>query len=233
VPDLTRERAAVTISEIDRSTTVDRVVAVLRQAMFDGDLVPGEPLREIPLSQKLRVGRSTIREALRALATDGLVQRLASRGLVVRNLTVAEIDDIFIARHFLECGAAKAAASCPDAALETLRRAFEAYADAADKADASQAAVAHVEFHGAMVALAGSQRLAEAERSMMRDLQLVITTIEKSSDDLPREIEKHRVLLDLFCQRKVREVIAQIEIDLDHSRRFAVRNAADAHGVVF
>ena len=216
------------IKEIDRSTTVDRVVAVLRQAMFDGDLVPGETLREIPLSQKLGVARSTIREALRGLATDGLVARLPNRGLAVRHLTVAEVEDIFTARHMLECAAAQASVTCTDEALAALQQAFDAYAEAASKADPSLAAVAHVEFHAVMVGLTGSQRLAETERSLMRDLQLVITTIDKSSDDLPKEVEKHRVLVDLFCRRQVRDAIEQIEADLDHAKQFVIRNAADA-----
>jgi DNA-binding GntR family transcriptional regulator len=220
----------VGITEIDRSTTVDRVVAVLRQAMFDGGLIPGEPLREIALSQKLRVGRSTIREALRALVTDGLVARMPNRGLVVRHLTMAEVTDIFTARHLLECGAAQAAAGCSGEALEELRRAFEAYEDAAARSDTSQAAMAHVEFHAVMVGLTGSQRLAETERSLMRDLQLVISTIDRSSDDLPKEVEKHRVLTDLFCRRDVAGLTAQLEADLDHAKLFVARNAADAPG---
>jgi DNA-binding GntR family transcriptional regulator len=220
----------VGIIEIDRSTTVDRVVAVLRQAMFDGGLVPGEPLREIALSQKLRVGRSTIREALRALVTDGLVARMPNRGLVVRHLTMAEVKDIFTARHLLECGAARAAASCSPEALAALRAAFEAYEDAAARSDTSQAAMAHVEFHAVMVGLTGSQRLAETERSLMRDLQLVISSIDRSSDDLPLEIEKHRVLTELFCRRDVQELTVQLEADLDHAKLFVERNAADAPG---
>ena len=214
------------ITEIDRSTTVDRVVAMLRQAMFNGDLVPGEPLREIALSQKLRVGRSTIREALRALVTDGLVARMPNRGLMVRHLTVAEVEDIYTARHLLECGAAQAAASCSEAALGELRRAFEAYEDAAARADTAMAAWAHVEFHAVMVGLTGSQRLAETERSLMRDLQLVISTIDRDSDDLPKEIEKHRVLTELFCARRVEEAIVQLREDLQHARTFVVRHAA-------
>lgn len=218
--------------EIDRSTTVDRVVAVLRKAMFDGSLVSGEPLREIALSQKMRVGRSTIREALRALVSDGLVARMPNRGLVVRHLTPEEVEDIFTARHFLECGAAQAAASCGEPAMAALRKAFEAYEDAAAGADTSLASVAHVEFHAVLVGLTGSQRLAETERSLMRDLQLVISTIDRSSDDLPKEIEKHRVLTDLFCRRDVAGLTAQLEADLDHAKEFVLRKVADGPGRV-
>jgi DNA-binding GntR family transcriptional regulator len=130
----------------------------------------------------------------------------------------------------LERAAARAAASCPEAALQRLERAFEAYSETAAKGDASSAAHAHMEFHAAMVGLTGSQRLADSERSLMRDLELVIAMVEKSSDDLPREIEKHRVLLGLFSGRRVREAMECLEADLEHSKSFAIRFAFDAPG---
>jgi DNA-binding GntR family transcriptional regulator len=218
------------LKEIDRSTTVDRVVAVLRQAIFDGDLAPGEPLREIPLSQKLGVARSTIREALRALGSDGLVVRMPNRALAVRQLSLQEVEDIFTARHLLETAAAQAAATCPEAALAGLRRAFENYADTASKGDPSLAALAHVEFHAVMVGLTGSRRLADLERSLLRDLQLAIASIDKSSDDLPQEVEKHRILTDLFCRRQVAEAIQYNSAYLDHAKEFVIRLAAGATG---
>jgi DNA-binding GntR family transcriptional regulator len=153
---------------------------------------------------------------------------MPNRILAVRHLTIAEIEDIFTARLVLERAAAGAAASCPDAALKRLEEAFERYSDTATKGDASSAANAHVEFHAAMVGLTGSQRLADSERSLMRDLELVLALVEKSSDDLPREIEKHRVLARLFRERLVQEAMACLEADLNHSRSFAIRFALDA-----
>ena len=214
--------------KIDRSTTVDRIVALLRQEMFDGGLAPGETLTELALSQSLGVARSTIREALRELVSEGLVARMPNRILAVRHLTVAEIEDIFAARLVLERAAARAAAYCPDAELKTFEMAFKAYSEAASKGDASSAATAHVEFHAAMVRLTGSQRLAECERSFMRDLELVLAMVDKSSDDLPREIEKHRILLGLFSNRMVHEAMECLEADLNHSKTFAIRFAFDA-----
>jgi DNA-binding GntR family transcriptional regulator len=222
------ENLARLIKGIDRSTTVDRVVVALRQAMFDGALNPGDLLREASLSKSLGVARSTIREVLRVLASEGLVTRLPSRGLAVRHLTMAEVEDIFSARLVLEREAARAAASCGEEALRALARAFDAYAGAASTGDPSRAAGAHVEFHAAMVGLIGSQRLVETERSLMRDLQLAIASIDKSSDDLPKEIEKHRVLCDLFTRRRVEEAIHGLEVDLMHAKAFVIRHAVDA-----
>jgi DNA-binding GntR family transcriptional regulator len=224
------ERQATALHGADRPTTVDRVVAVLRQAMFDGALMPGEPLREIPLSQKLRVGRSTIREALRALATDGLVARMPNRGLVVRQLTMAEVEDIFTARHLLELGAAQAAATCPQAALDALRAAFEAYETAVAAADIPRMAQAHAEFHATMVGITGSLRLAEAERSLMRDVQLALANLDGAGDELPREIENHREILRLVCRRDAAALTRYLQVDLERARQFVLSSATDAPG---
>jgi DNA-binding GntR family transcriptional regulator len=215
------------IQEIERASTVDKVVAMLRQAILEGELPPGEALREVSLSLRVGVARSTIREALRVLATDGLVARRPHRGLEVRHLTRAEVEDIFAARRVLEREAARAAAVCAEAQLGTLLGWFQAYQEAASRSDVSSAARAHVEFHTAMVGLTGSRRLAETERSLMRDLQVVISSIDKDSDDLPKEIEKHRVLAALFRERDVAGATRQLEADLDHAMAFVFRHAAD------
>ncbi len=217
----------VRFKNIDRSTTVDKVAATLRQAMFCGDLAPGAPLREVALSESLGVARSTIREALRVLTADGFVTRMANRGLAVRHLTVADVEDIFAARLILEREAAQATATCPDAVLKRLAQALDGYTAAASTGDPALAADAHVEFHAVMVGLTGSRRLAATERALMQDLQLVIASIDKSSDDLPHEIQKHAILADLFCHRRVAEAIACLEEDLKHAKAFVIRHAID------
>jgi DNA-binding GntR family transcriptional regulator len=196
--------------------------------MFNGGLAPGQTLTELALSQSLGVARSTIREALRVLVTDGLVVRMVNRTLAVRHLSSVEIEDIFTARLVLERAAARAAAHCPDSALHALAEAFEAYRDAAGKGNVPDVAMAHMEFHAAIVRLIGSERLAETEAALMRDLELVIAMIDTGSDDLLKEIEKHRILKDLFCKRMVQEAMECLEADLNHSKSFAMRYAADA-----
>src|ERR1700754_1808293 len=78
----------------------------LKQAILDGELVPGQQLVEISLAQWCQVSRTPIREALSRLEQDGLALR-TDRGLVVRERSPEEILDIYDTRIVLEAMAAR------------------------------------------------------------------------------------------------------------------------------
>ena len=84
----------------------EQVVNVLRQAIADGHLPPGRHLVERELIELTGVSRTSIREALRQLQADGLVQSMPGRGLRVTVLTEADVEDIYTVRAALEATAA-------------------------------------------------------------------------------------------------------------------------------
>jgi len=93
----------------DARTTADAVYEALRQAILEGELAPGRRLRSDALAGELNVSRTPVREALRKLEAEGLVE--ASRSaLVVRQLTEEDLTEIFYVREALEGMAARLAA---------------------------------------------------------------------------------------------------------------------------
>jgi DNA-binding GntR family transcriptional regulator len=86
-------------------STVDRVAEAVRGHVLAGRFRPGTALPETQLAQSLGVSRNTVREALRALASDLLVTVEPNRGAFVRRLTPADVADIYRARRRLELGA--------------------------------------------------------------------------------------------------------------------------------
>lgn len=77
------------------------VANLLRRQIQDGELAPGEWLREIPLAARLKVGRTNMREALRLLERDGLVEVEKFRGARVTAPTLYQIFDLFEVRAAL------------------------------------------------------------------------------------------------------------------------------------
>lgn len=82
----------------------------LRQRIVSGDIPPGERLTEIALAEEFGISRTPVREALRRLEQDGLVER-AARGMRVRERSPNEILEIYEVRILLETAAARAAAT--------------------------------------------------------------------------------------------------------------------------
>lgn len=87
------------------------IIDYLANAIRDGRLAPGQRLVEAELTGELGVSRGPVREALRKLAADGLVEIVPHRGALVRRLSRAEALELFQIRTELEALAARLAAS--------------------------------------------------------------------------------------------------------------------------
>src|ERR671910_3881669 len=84
---------------LELASTVDRVAAELRRAVFDGELESGTALREVALAESLGVSRPTVREALTVLVADGLATREPHRGVSVSTPDPESIGDVSRARE--------------------------------------------------------------------------------------------------------------------------------------
>jgi DNA-binding GntR family transcriptional regulator len=140
----------------------EQALASIRRGILDSRYPPGSLLSESQLAEELRISRTPIREALRELAGSGLVRILPQRGVVVSELSVQDIVEVYQLREQLECFAARLAAerlAPPDGA------AFEAdHAEALRHMEAGRprhAYDASVRLHGRVVELARNSRLTQ------------------------------------------------------------------------
>ncbi len=84
-----------------RSSTADRVAAVLRGRISEGDLPPGGKLAEDVVAGALGVSRNTLREAFRLLTHEKLLVHELDRGVFVRVLTAGDVIDIHRVRRLV------------------------------------------------------------------------------------------------------------------------------------
>ena len=84
---------------------------LIREAIIDGRLVPGERLKEEELAHELGISRTPVREALLVLQAEGLVDAAPNRGAAVRAHDAGDLDDLYQLRALLEGYAARRAAS--------------------------------------------------------------------------------------------------------------------------
>jgi DNA-binding GntR family transcriptional regulator len=94
----------------------DRAYAALRDDIIEWRLLPGTVLAEVEQSERLGISRTPLREALSRLTAEGLTAA-GGRGVVVTDISLEDIDELFELRETLECKAAALAAERGDAAL--------------------------------------------------------------------------------------------------------------------
>jgi GntR family transcriptional regulator, trigonelline degradation regulator len=103
----------------------DRVTDAVREAIMRGDLAPGRRLTERELGELTGVSRTSLREALRSLQAEGLVERSESRGLQVAVLTEAVVSELYDVRAPLEAAAVELCVrNASDAQIAALRNAM-------------------------------------------------------------------------------------------------------------
>jgi len=95
---------------VSRAGLYDRAVNRLRTLIVRGALAPGEPLNEAELCEALGISRTPLREALKLLAAEGLVQLRPNRSGIVAPLLREQLDDLFEAVSIIERAAAELAA---------------------------------------------------------------------------------------------------------------------------
>jgi len=83
------------VTSINRTSLHDELVDRLRSMVVEGVLVAGEKVPERELCEKLGVSRTPMREALKVLAADGLLNLEPNRGARVRAITLADLDEVF------------------------------------------------------------------------------------------------------------------------------------------
>jgi DNA-binding GntR family transcriptional regulator len=82
----------------------------LWQGIQDGEFHPGQRLREAELAKRLKVSRTPVREALRRLTSEGLIEFAPSRGMMIVELDKQQVRELYALRETLEGAAARFAA---------------------------------------------------------------------------------------------------------------------------
>ncbi len=135
---------------------VEQTCDILRERIRTGELPPGTRLRQEVLAEELGISRTPLREAMRLLAADGLVELEANRGAIVTALSHETQVQFWSARLALEPGAARLGAEVREpSALEAMRAAI----DDQRSGGADSGFAANRAFHLALVHAAGNPHL--------------------------------------------------------------------------
>jgi len=180
----------------------DGVAARLRALVFDGELLPGAFIDEKALAIGWQVSRTPLREALKVLAAEGLVELVPHRGCRVVELTDADADALFPVMALLEGRCAfEAASKADDDELRTLQRLHEDLERHAAAHDIAGYYQANHSFHSYVQGLASNRWLDRVTSDLRRFMRLMRGRQLALPGRIDASINEHRVLIDAFMQR--------------------------------
>src|SRR5579862_6160057 len=174
----------------------------LRDMVLNGTWRSGESLSERELAAKLKVSRMPVREALRKLQHDGLLDIVPFRGAFIRKLTAAEVRDIYEVRQAVEGMAAFLAARGGGASkLAPFRELPRTTAAALRKSQQTGAA-----FHTAIIEISGNAKLLAIAESLRTQIVLTLNMALKHDPERVRlSIAEHLSILDAIERRDASE----------------------------
>lgn len=152
-------------------TAADNLAEAIAESVFSGEFAPGARLDEQQLAQRYSVSRTPVREALRLLATSGLIDIKSRRGAFVTEVSPAQLEELFVAMGELEATCARLAAmSMAPTERRRLHALHDRMGELAKDGNAADFAEANYAFHTMIYAGAHNQVLAEMTSALRRRL---------------------------------------------------------------
>ncbi|MFI6480956.1 GntR family transcriptional regulator [Nonomuraea sp. NPDC050663] len=164
----------------------------IRSLILGGQYAPGDRLGEVELAEALGVSRTPVREALRHLQSEGLVEIVANRGARVVEYPHEDLDAIFELRARIEGLAARqAAATATTRDADHLHEVAVSIRDHAERSDLDSVYRLNAEFHRTLVRLGGSTVLAQSINSLIHSPVLLRTYNSFDAEAMRRSVNHH------------------------------------------
>jgi DNA-binding GntR family transcriptional regulator len=181
----------------------EQVIAALRQAILDFQLKPGQRLVERELIEQLGVSRTTIREALRELTSEGLVTVVPQRGAMVSAPSLEEAIDLYevrasleslVVQHFVE--------RATDAEVEKLRKTVRDVAKVAEKTDDTRQILGAKDgFYTVLIAGARSAALQQLIEQIQARVQVLRATSLSEQGRAHEMVSELEAIVEAIAQR--------------------------------
>ena len=212
---------------LETISAVEALEDDLERRVLDGELAPGEHLRENELAEEYAVGRHTLRAAFDGLVRRGLLERQRNRGVFVRVLTARDLAEIYQVRIALEAEAFRVLAQerrLPLAAAQAVADLSRLNARSPQR----DVVAADLAFHCAVVAGTGNQRLARAHQALRAEIQLLLTQLVNRYATVSQLARQHRELLAVIEAGDPAVAEATIREHLGQATAWLTRQAGPA-----
>jgi len=216
-----------TIPAVSSPLLIEEIARVLREQIVEGALAPGERLSERDLGARLGVSRTPLREALRLLAGERLVDVLPRRGARVAPLDSSVVEDVYPVLACLERLAVDLACRyIGDAQLRELAALVEKMRAARARKDRRRFLALSREFHDHVLGAAGNATLREQQRQLTGQVQRARFLSLHSEREWDEALREHASLLAALRKRNGAAAVEAVSRRLSTDKSKTLRELA-------
>ncbi|HEY8564208.1 MAG TPA: GntR family transcriptional regulator [Beijerinckiaceae bacterium] len=187
---------------IHRRYLHDEVAERLRDLIRSGELEPKARVNELELAERFGISRTPLREAIKILATEGLLDLLPNRGARVAHISATEIEEMVEVIAGLEATAAELACrSIADAEVAAIRVKHEAMVTAWRRGDDPTYFTLNREIHEAIMAASGNATLQGIYATLSGRIQRARYAAHKTPEQWRRAVDEHERMVVLLEAR--------------------------------
>lgn len=204
------------VPPIIRRTLHDEVATRVRDMIIEGRLAPGQRVNEVALGQLLGVSRTPLREAIKTLASEGLVEMVPARGAVVRTLTLKDLaDSLAVLKALEQVAARQICAEAPEAALAELAGLHAAMMERYGARDRLAYFKLNQEIHSAIARLSGNAVLATLHTQLQSRMRRIRFIGHEGQDKWAAAVAEHEEMARALARRDAEAAAEVIGRHLD------------------
>lgn len=191
-------------NRIERQSLHEAILTRLRDMIIEGDLAPGTRINEGQIGEQLGVSRTPLREAIKFLASEGLVELVPTRGAVVKKFSGKEVRDMLeVIRTLEQSAAVRACEVASDEEIAAVRALHDEMQAAYDRGDRLRYYKLNQQIHTRLVALAGNGALSDVHATLQTRLKRIRYVGHEGPEKWAKAIAEHVEMIEALEARDV------------------------------
>ena len=208
---------------IARTSLHAEVTARLRSLIVESYIKPGQRVPELEISKDMGVSRTPIREALKVLASEGLVELLPLRGAVVKSFSAKDAADMLEVMGMLESFAAQKACQAEQKRIDHVLAMHEKMKVLYTKGKRPEYFELNQKIHDALVDMADNESLSMVHNTLSKRMRSLRYSGNSTPDNWRGALDDHELIAQALGQRDAKKMKKAVEAHFENTIKRVVK----------